>query len=256
MQGHLDIPLNERGLLQARAVSTCFDGKDGFDIKAVYCSDMSRTRDTARMICDAMRFEGSIQEDPMLREWNLGILQGKTHLEGHTNYTEVMEGMEKPEYTIPEGESQNGFQARIIQGIEAIADRHVGQTILVVCHGGVLNSMRRYTLKGAQSVASTNCSINRFLLRCTNTTPEGVRDWQWVLESWNEVEHLTTAGIEAISVASLSTKPTDCPEPSKPPRSPPRSPTLAPQGLSVISEVENEDGGLSASLEDRIFYKS
>ena len=67
----------------------------------------------------------------------------------------------------------------------------------MVCHGGVLNCMRQHALKTDLSVASSNASLNRFLLRRGEDAGTG-ETWSWLLESWNEVAHLREIGTSAV----------------------------------------------------------
>jgi probable phosphoglycerate mutase len=40
----------------------------------------------------------------------------------------------------PHSEDPTGFRSRIREGIEAIADVHAGERVVVACHGGVINA--------------------------------------------------------------------------------------------------------------------
>src|SRR5947209_8391773 len=72
-QGHLDIPLNEKGRAQARAL---VEKLKLASIEAIVTSDLSRARDTALVSAQALGLP--IFEDRRLREAFLGDAQGLT----------------------------------------------------------------------------------------------------------------------------------------------------------------------------------
>ena len=77
--------------------------------------------------------------------------------------------------------------------------------MIVVCHGGVLNAMRQHALKTDLSVASSNASVNRFLLRRVEDAGASGA-WSWLLESWNEVDHLREIGTSAVGCITAPAK--------------------------------------------------
>ena len=52
LQGHLDIPLNDTGLLQADRLARALTGREAVD--AIYASDLSRAHTTAQALAHAM----------------------------------------------------------------------------------------------------------------------------------------------------------------------------------------------------------
>jgi probable phosphoglycerate mutase len=73
IQGDTDIPLNQKGRMQAEKAARAL-APIQFD--AVYCSPLSRTRETAEIICKSRVRQPEIIED--LREMNFGWFEG-TH---------------------------------------------------------------------------------------------------------------------------------------------------------------------------------
>lgn len=208
MQGWTDIPLNERGEAQAAAAAARVScSKDAIGAKVVYSSDLSRTMKTAEFVTSALGMQECPVADAQLREWNLGCVQGLTHLEANVQFEEVMAQLDNEDFHIPEGESHRAFQSRVVQGLTNIAKRHIGQTVIVVLHGGVLNCLRQHTLNTDKSVANSNGSINQFLLRYVREEKDTLEEevdtdissWQWTLEVWNDIEHLSAIGTRAVS---------------------------------------------------------
>ena len=134
IQGHQDSDLTETGIAQAHALAERFR-EDSFS--ALYSSDLGRAYRTAEII--AAKTGHTIRPDPRLRERHLGIFQGLTWEEVERAYPAERDAYraEGPDYIIPKGESTRQHIHRSISGIEEIARRHPGDTVLTVTHGGV-----------------------------------------------------------------------------------------------------------------------
>jgi probable phosphoglycerate mutase len=180
-QGHADSPLTESGLVQAKALARRLSS---MDFSALYSSDLGRAQDTASIIARETGHE--ILFDSRLRERNVGIFQGLTLLEMKDQFPDVFQRYlnHDSEYVIPEGESMNQRFAINIQCVNELAEKHRGQSVVVVTHGGVLNSMFRYVLKlppeANRRYKIKNTSINSFV--------HGENGW--VLQTWGDVSHV------------------------------------------------------------------
>jgi len=84
LQGQLDIPLNERGLEQARRTAHWL-AEDSPDV--VVSSDLARARATAQAITNFNRIP--LELDPGLRERSFGSFQGMTHIEVAERWPEL-----------------------------------------------------------------------------------------------------------------------------------------------------------------------
>ena len=133
-QGHADIPINELGRRQAEAAKARLAGRR-FD--AVYSSPLIRAMATARLV----QPDAEIRVDERLMEINVGSWAGLT-------WTEVQAQM--PDYEqkyadgvdfrrSPEGETLAEVVDRGRPALLEIAERHEGQTVLIVSHGLFLN---------------------------------------------------------------------------------------------------------------------
>ncbi|HUX21967.1 MAG TPA: histidine phosphatase family protein [Spirochaetia bacterium] len=140
IQGHLDSDLTPRGVAQASSVASRLKGY-GFD--ALYSSDLGRAFKTAERIAAATGCR--IIREPRLRERNLGIFQGMTEgeiLERYPVEWERFRSME-PDYRIPDGESSRDRILRSESLLDEVAERHSGETVLFVTHGGILDGIFR-----------------------------------------------------------------------------------------------------------------
>jgi len=185
IQGHLQIPLNERGRAQAEALAVHLKGSS-FD--AVYSSDLLRARQTAQAI---VRHSGQkICEEVRLREWNLGVLAGllRSQAEQIQPWADKIRRDYLVDEPIPGGESIRGRFERVTAAVADIAACHRGQSVLVVSHGGPLGDCyRRATGRGIEErmkIDLFNASINQV----------HVDGDAWTLITWAITEHLAAIG--------------------------------------------------------------
>lgn len=137
-QGHLDIPLNEKGLEQARRVALRLSGDD---IKAVYTSDLGRALATARAIAEPHGLEPTIV--PEFREVDVGKWQGHSMEEAREMDPEFFKLWISNQATtaFPGGESYEDVRRRTMPKLEELVERHQGETLCVVSHAGPLKVM-------------------------------------------------------------------------------------------------------------------
>jgi probable phosphoglycerate mutase len=190
IQGHLDIDLNKTGRWQAQRVGHALAEEP---IHAIYSSDLRRAFETAQAIANApARLNASVAQ-PLevtphlqLRERHFGHLQGKTWAEietEHANECKLWRDRD-PHWAPSGGESLTVLRERISTCVNALASQHMGEQIVLVAHGGVMDAL--YRLATNQSVQAPrswflgNAAINRLLW-----TPQGLS-----LVGWGDVSHL------------------------------------------------------------------
>lgn len=184
LQGHLDIGLNERGRWQASRAALALKGEA---LDAIYTSDLSRARDTAQAVANATGQR--VHTTTGLRERHFGVLQGQTHaeIEAHWPVDALLWRQRDPLWTPQGGESLVAFDARVIQTVAHVAAQHLGQQIVLVAHGGVLDMLYRaatsQTLQAPRSWNLGNATINRLLW-----TPDAL-----TLVGWADSRHLDEA---------------------------------------------------------------
>lgn len=185
IQGHTDIDLNERGRQQARRLAGVLSAEP---VQAVYASDLARARDTALAVASAQGLH--VTQHAGLRERGFGSFEGRTFDEIGTLWPEQALAWRKrmPGFAPPGGESLLEFRERVLGAIAAIAARHVGEQIVCVAHGGVLDLLYRAAtgldLQAPRTWQLPNTAINRLLW-----TPD--RDGGGLsLVGWGDVRHL------------------------------------------------------------------
>ncbi len=125
LQGHLPIPLNERGRAQSRKLARKFQE---VDIDIIYSSDLPRALQTAQIVAETKRIP--VFTDARLRERSLGHWEGRL-------YCEVEHELERSGWiSHTKGESLEDVRERVMEGLAEIADRHDGESVLLVAHGG------------------------------------------------------------------------------------------------------------------------
>jgi len=186
MQGTTDTQLSDVGREQARALGQRLAGR-GFT--ALYTSDLTRARDTARAIAEHAGRE--IVTDPRLQERRFGIFEGLTVEEIVARYPEehARFASRDPDYAVPRGESARSFTQRCIGCLAEIAVRHRGAEVVVVTHGLVLDTLYRAArgmpLDAKREAPLLNASLNIFR-----------RDADaWVEIAWGDVAHLAEVGV-------------------------------------------------------------
>jgi probable phosphoglycerate mutase len=142
-KGNLDEGLTALGQRQAAALADWLPQRY-LQIDAFYASTMRRARETAQPLAAAYGLE--INYEPRLREIGNNRLDHSPwpDQELPTQYAEywasarpflsVVAGVEG-------GESFMHFRTRVGHFIEEITEKHRSQTVLAVCHGGVVESI-------------------------------------------------------------------------------------------------------------------
>jgi len=194
LQGHTDIPLNTKGIQQARQMAQAIKNiKLSFD--ALYTSDLKRAADTANAIVELFGVEARV--DSALRERHFGALQGLTIQEAPLLQPAIWQAhiARDLEHELAGGESIQQFALRVQTVLDKIQEQHSGQTILLVSHGGTLDMMYRIASKQllrTERVASVpNASLNWI----THQEGEG-----WSVEKWADTRHLEGTTLEGVDL--------------------------------------------------------
>lgn len=182
-QGHMDVPLSDKGRRQAELLGEALAGVR-FD--AVYSSDLSRAADTARAI---MKHQScTLILDRRLRELHGARSQGLAPHEMAEKYPEFDKAfrLDPVNTRWPGGESFADLQERVARAIDDIyewnAQRPGGGIVAVVGHGGVVRCILRqaYVDDLLMEQVVGNCTIT-VLQRDGNT---------WTVLRLDDGEHL------------------------------------------------------------------
>ncbi len=131
--GQMDVPLNQEGFGQAEALQ---DRLKAAIFNRIYCSDLSRSRDTAMIIAGDRHVTVIPRHD--LREISLGFWEGCAMDNIATRYPKAFrahgEGIEH--YRPPGGENFADCRTRTLSAVEEILAHSEGD-VVIVGHAGV-----------------------------------------------------------------------------------------------------------------------
>ena len=132
--GQTDVALTDLGVeqyhrLRERLADT--------PISACYTSDLTRCVTGANIICEQFGIEPVWRSE--LRELNIGVWEGLTWQEIQTSWPEEWQARlaDLVHFRVTQGETLLEVEARVMPAIAEITERHKGQELLVVGHGGV-----------------------------------------------------------------------------------------------------------------------
>jgi alpha-ribazole phosphatase len=159
--GHADVSLSEHGVAQYHQMKERLAGRN---ISACYSSDLIRCAVGAEIIASRLGLTPILE--PGLRELDIGQWEGKTWAELQSKYPLEWQARiaDIVNYRVPGGESLNDLHARIMPVINAIVERHRGEDVLVVAHGGanrvVLLDTMGAPLSSLFSIEQEYCCLN------------------------------------------------------------------------------------------------
>ncbi len=133
LQGHTDVPLDEIGRGQARALA---DAIADAGVTAIWTSDLARARQTGEIVAAALGLSAPAL-DPDLRERRYGIFEGLTGDECAARHPEAWQTYLARREAPAGAESRADAIARISRALDRIAGTDGGPA-LVVTHGGVM----------------------------------------------------------------------------------------------------------------------
>ncbi len=185
MQGWQDIPLNDNGIEQARKLAGRLkaDGERS-PFAALYSSDLMRAHDTASAVAEQLDLR--VRTEPGVRERCFGVLEGVDLEQMDQLQPEAARSWKSREANSPleGGETLGQFRARVVDAVDALAQRHAHERILVFTHGGVLDIIWRHAqnlpLTAPRDSLLLNVSINRI----------NVDQGRWRISSWGDVAHV------------------------------------------------------------------
>lgn len=131
MQGHTDKPLNSKGRTQIQRLATKLQT---VPFAAYYSSDLQRAIESAHILTQSKPM--LINTDPRLRERNYGSWEGTFGLKY---------GLSPSKYK-KDVESSESMRQRVFSFLQDVTQQHHGQYVLVVAHGGVIDTILRTIL--------------------------------------------------------------------------------------------------------------
>jgi broad specificity phosphatase PhoE len=177
-RGRKDIPLNERGHKQARALAGALKDRN---IDAIYTSPLSRAVETAQPA--ATLFDLDVVPVQGLIDINYGEWEGVSHDEIKRRYSDqYVQWEQRPELVqFPQGETLDGVKERAFGALTDIVSMNPAGPVLIISHR-VINKVLLCALLGLSNAhfweirQDTGCinvmeySPDRFVLCAMNDT--------------------------------------------------------------------------------------
>lgn len=177
--GSTNTPLTDHGRSQA-AAAAAFIQSNYQPIRWVYASPLDRAHHTAAAIAEPLGLTPEIDTD--LVEYDLGEWEGLS-FDALYHEKKLFDNMKSdPDYRPHGGESPKQVGDRLVAAFRRIANRHPGERVVVVGHGGALSIAFGVLLDNDYSSWTRmmkNCAITELLL-----------DPQPELVSFNRTDHL------------------------------------------------------------------
>lgn len=152
----------------------------------VISSNFARAQQTAETLLPALGLS-SFEVDPAFGEHDPG-----PELDG-TRFVDYVERFGTPDWSgdphtvvFPGGETTAEFHLRVGAALSRMTSERAGSTVVIVCHGGVIDAVFRQLLRlpvtGGFELQTSNTSLTEF----TSTDSPGV----WRLVRYNDAAHL------------------------------------------------------------------
>lgn len=178
--------LTDHGREQAAALRDHLATTDRVDADVLLASTLPRAIETAEIIAPGLGFD-VVSQHADLCEVGTGEADGLTWSDYGTRYGSFDMAAEPDRVFAPAGESWNSFHERVLAMLRRVASEHAGQSVVAVCHAGVIMASLRVLLGIPHPGTGAR-------VQPANT---GLTEWEhddgldrWTLHSFNEIAHL------------------------------------------------------------------
>jgi broad specificity phosphatase PhoE len=179
------VGLSAFGRRQAERLRDRWAAHPEVEVDAVYSSAYPRARETGEIVLPSLPGH-ELTIDPDFGEHDPGPdCDGLTYDEFDRRFGNPDWENDPYGITFPGGETIAEFQLRVGSAVRRLVDRHPDQSVVVFCHGGVIDTVLRQSLRtfgtGGFEIHTKNTSI---------TEVELVQPGRWRLIRYNDVAHL------------------------------------------------------------------
>ena len=155
LQGQEDYPLTERGRRQAQLTAQRLSAMGAH---AVYTSPLLRAHATALTIAENLGVPARLLPD--VAEYHFGELSGATYAELRERFAASVRPQER---VYPGEEGRDNFLRRVTEAMWGLVEKHPGETVAVVSHGGPIALFCQTVLglpyRRPMPFAVDNCSL-------------------------------------------------------------------------------------------------
>lgn len=192
--------LSSLGRLQSEALHDRWASNPEVQPDVVIASNYARALETAQIVAAGLGWpatdidDGFGEHDPGPDCDGLGFAEFIERFEGGR---EAWEAGDPFAVTFPGGETIAAFQYRVGVALKRVLLAHPDATVLVFCHGGVIDAVLRQALRapamGAFETFTTNASITELQL---------VRAGTWRIIRYNDAAHLVGLPLSTATMAA------------------------------------------------------
>ncbi len=176
--------LSPLGVRQTARLCERLTGTGELDGAVLMSSNFPRAIETAQLLRPAFG-DTAVEEDAGFGEHDPGPEIDGMSFDDYVNRFGTPDWSDLDADVFPGGETVRAFHARVVDTIARTVERHAGRTVVVACHGGVVDVAFRSLLglpkTGAFDLQTLNTSLTQF------GTANGGR---WRLQRYNDVAHL------------------------------------------------------------------
>ncbi len=201
-----DTGLTQFGILQAQRLRDRLLASEEIKADVFIASNLARARQTAEIIAPA--FGLPIIWDEAVQELQIGEADGMLQAEAEAKFGKPDLRNDPFRPVFPGGETWGQFMMRVGAALDRITRQYQGKTIVVVCHGGVIDGSF-ITFFGMNSLMlpdiefrTRNTSITHWE---RHTRQDG--NLHWRLHKYNDAIHLRDLSEEAITWEEVSPQP-------------------------------------------------
>ena len=181
-QGQLNSNLSAQGRAQASALGS-YLSRGALD--HIYASDLDRAHQTATILAELHTLQ--VSTDPRLGERAMGVFEGNTRPDIENQYPQAWRDYKSldPDYEIEGGgESIHHVESRAFACLHELTERHSGETIGCVSHGGLI----RIVLKSILGIPFQTAT--RFRVQNTSVHHLEYDESGWAVKTLGSVAHL------------------------------------------------------------------
>lgn len=169
LQGHTDIRLNSKGIIQANA---CADYLRESSYELIITSPLKRAKQTAQIISE--RNHIPIIEMSQFIERSYGDAEGLTQEERITKY---------PDLKYPNQESREFLLERVMLGLQKIQSEQDVKKLILVAHGAVINTILAV-------ISNNEIGSGKTVLANACISTIRFAEGNWHILNYNQVNHL------------------------------------------------------------------
>jgi probable phosphoglycerate mutase len=202
-----DDGLSALGILQAERLRDRLAATQEIQADVLIGSTYPRARQTTEILAPALGLTPLFDDD--LQELRPGEILGLPIEEFHARYQE--EDFEENPFraVAPGAENWGQFMLRVGTTLERITRAYEGKTIVLVCHGGVIDGSLLYFFRmSALTVPPAQMQCDNTSITHWQRVPSKSGEFRWRLMKYNDAFHLSDLGSATrISWTSLRTQP-------------------------------------------------